>query len=88
LKAYTLPEWYRDAKFGFKDVIPTWKADKFDADHLIGLYKKTGAQYSCSMGVHQDNFDLWKSKYQPRWNAVVSGPKKDVVGLFRQAGLH
>src|SRR3984957_2926032 len=28
------------SKFGFKDVIPTWKGDKFDPDHLIGLYKK------------------------------------------------
>jgi alpha-L-fucosidase len=55
LKAYTLPEWYRDAKFGFKDVILTWKAGKFDADHLIGLYMKAGAQYSCSMGVHHDS---------------------------------
>ncbi len=39
------------------------------------------------MGVHHDNFDLWNSKYQPRWNAAVSGPKKDVVGLFRKAAL-
>jgi len=39
------------------------------------------------MGVHHDNFDLWNSKYQPRWNAVASGPKKDIVGLFRKAAL-
>jgi alpha-L-fucosidase len=37
------------------------------------------------MGVHHDNFDLWNSKYQPRWNAAKSGPKKDIVGLFRKA---
>ena len=51
------------------------------------LYKKAGAKYFCSMGVHHDNFDLWNSKYQPRWNAVASGPKKDIVGLFRKAAL-
>jgi alpha-L-fucosidase len=39
------------------------------------------------MGVHHDNFDLWNSKFQPRWNAVASGPKIDVVGLFRKATL-
>jgi alpha-L-fucosidase len=38
-----------------------------------------------SMGVHHDNFDLWNSKHQPRWNAVATGPKKDVVGLWRKA---
>jgi len=37
------------------------------------------------MGVHHDGFDLWNSKYQPRWNAVASGPKKDVVGLWKKA---
>ncbi len=49
------------------------------------LYKKAGAKYFMSMGVHHDNFDLWNSKYQPRWNAVATGPKKDVVGLWRKA---
>ena len=38
-----------------------------------------------SMGVHHDNFDLWNSKHQPRWNAVATGPKKDIVGLFAAA---
>jgi alpha-L-fucosidase len=73
------------SKFGHKDLCQTWKADQFDADHLIQLYKKAGAKYFMSMGVHHDNFDLWNSKHQPRWNAVATGPKKDVVGLFAKA---
>jgi len=73
------------SKTGFAGVIDSWKADKFDADYLLGLYKKAGAKYFVSMGVHHDNFDLWNSKYQPRWNAAKSGPKKDIVGLFKQA---
>ena len=84
---YHVKTYGHPSKFGFKDVIATWKADKFDPEHLMQLYKKAGAKYFCSMGVHHDNFDLWKSTYQPRWNAVASGPKKDVVGLFRQAAL-
>jgi alpha-L-fucosidase len=74
------------SKFGFKDIIPTWKAGKFDPDHLVGLYKKAGAKYFVSMGVHHDNFDLWNSKHT-RWNAVNMGPHKDVVGMFRKAAL-
>jgi alpha-L-fucosidase len=84
---YHVKTYGHPSKFGFKDVIATWKADKFDPDHLMQLYKNAGAKYFCSMGVHHDNFDLWNSKYQPRWNAVASGPKKDIVGLFRKAAL-
>ena len=81
---YHLEHYGHPSKFGFKDIIPTWKAEKFDPDHLMGLYKKAGAKYFVSMGVHHDNFDLWNSKHT-RWNAVNMGPKKDIVGLFRQA---
>src|SRR6202521_1946533 len=73
------------SKAGFKDVIPTWKGEEFDADNLMGMYKKAGAKYFMSMGVHHDNFDLWDSKYQPRWNAVATGPKKDIVGMWKKA---
>jgi alpha-L-fucosidase len=127
LKAYQIPQWFRDAKFGiwshwgpqsaieygdwyarnmymqgsnqylyhcetyghpskvgYKDLVNDWKAAKWDPDHLMGLYKKAGAKYFFSMGVHHDNFDLWNSRYT-RWNAVNMGPKKDVVGLWAAA---
>src|ERR1035437_294430 len=73
------------SKTGFVDVIKSWKADKFDADYLMGLYKKAGAKYYVAMGCHHDNFDMWNSKYQPRWNAVASGPKRDILGAFAVA---
>jgi alpha-L-fucosidase len=82
---YHVKTYGHPTQFGFKDVIATWKADKFDPDHLIRIYKRAGAKYFCSMGVHHDNFDLWKSTFQPRWNAVASGPKKDIVGLWQKA---
>jgi len=74
-------------KVGYKDVIPTWKAARFDPDHLLGLYKRAEAKYFCSMAVHHDGFDLWNSKYQPRWNAVAMGPKRDIVGAFKSAAV-
>ena len=49
------------------------------------LYQKAGAKYFFSMGVHHDGFDLWNSKYQPRWNSVAMGPKKDIVGMWGAA---
>jgi alpha-L-fucosidase len=72
------------SKFGFKDLIGTWKGDSFDPDHLVSLYKQAGAKYFVSMGVHHDNFDLWNSKHT-RWNSVKMGPKRDIVGEFRKA---
>jgi alpha-L-fucosidase len=69
---------------GWKDVIPLWKAEKFDPDRLMALYKAAGARYFVSMGVHHDNFDLWNSKHH-RWNAVQTGPKRDIVGEWQKA---
>ena len=81
---YHVEKYGHPSKFGYKDTIPAWKAEKFDADFLLGLYKKAGAKYFMSMGVHHDNFDLWNSKFN-KWNAVNMGPKKDIVGAFAKA---
>ena len=72
------------SKHGYKDIIPLWKAEKFDPDHLMSLYVKAGSKYFVSMGVHHDNFDLWNSKYH-RWNAVNMGPMRDIVGDWKKA---
>jgi alpha-L-fucosidase len=82
---YHVKTYGHPTRVGYKDVIPIWKADKFDPDHLLGLYKKAGAKYFCSMAVHHDGFDLWNSKHQPRWNSVALGPKRDIVGGFKKA---
>ena len=71
-------------KVGYKDMIPLWKAEKWDPDRLMGLYKKAGARYFVSMGVHHDNFDLWNSTHH-KWNAVKMGPHRDVVGDWQKA---
>lgn len=82
---YHVEHYGHPSKAGFKDVIPTFKADRWAPEHLMDLYKNAGAKYFVSMGVHHDNFDMWDSKYQPRWNAAKSGPKKDIVGMWKNA---
>ena len=72
------------SQFGFKDVIHLWKAEKWDPERLVALYKRTGAQYVFVMANHHDNLDLYDSKYQP-WNSVKVGPQKDIVGSFAKA---
>jgi alpha-L-fucosidase len=69
---------------GYKDMLPLWKAEKWDPDKLMALYKRAGARYVIAQGMHHDNFDLWDSKYQP-WNAVKIGPQRDILGGWKKA---
>ena len=73
------------SEVGFKDIIPLWKAEKWNPDSLMAFYKKIGAQYFFALGNHHDNMDLWDSKYQP-WNSVNMGPKRDILDEWGQGG--
>ncbi|MBI5705655.1 MAG: alpha-L-fucosidase [Armatimonadetes bacterium] len=80
---YHLAHYGHPSTFGYKDIIPLWKAEKWDPARLMKLYKKAGAKYFVSMGSHHDNFFLWNSKLHA-WNSVQMGPKKDVVGIWQR----
>jgi alpha-L-fucosidase len=82
---YHVKTYGHPSKVGYKDLIPQFKAARWNPEHLMDLYVKAGAKYFFSMGVHHDNFDMWNSKYQPRWNAVATGPKRDIVGEWKVA---
>lgn len=79
-----LKEYGHPSEFGYKDFIPMWKAENFDPDALVALFKKSGARYFTPCAVHHDNFDLWNSRHHP-WNAVNMGPKKDLIGMWKEA---
>ena len=81
---YHVAHYGHPSQFGYKDIIPLWKAEKWDPDHLMSLYKKAGAHYFVSMGSHHDNFFMWDSKLNP-YNAVKMGPHRDVVGTWQAA---
>lgn len=72
------------SKAGFKEVIHSWKADKWDPEKLVALYKRAGAQYFFAMANHHDNLDMWNSKYQP-WNTVNVGPRQDILAGWAKA---
>jgi alpha-L-fucosidase len=69
---------------GFKEVIHDWKAERWDPEKLVALYKRAGAQYFVAMANHHDNFDMWNSRYQ-EWNSVRVGPKKDILAGWSKA---
>jgi alpha-L-fucosidase len=84
---FHLAKYGHPSQFGFKDVIHEWKAEKWDPEKLVALYKRVGAQYFFALANHHDNFDNWNSKYQP-WNSVNIGPKKDLIGGWAKAAKH
>ena len=88
---YSLQTHGPQSKFGFKDYDHLWKAEHWDPDKLMALYKRAGAHYFMALANHHDNFDCYDSKYQP-WNSTKVGPMKDIVGIWaevaRKNGLH
>ncbi len=84
---YQVEHYGPPSQVGFKDIIHLWKAEKFDPEELMALYKKAGAKYFMALANHHDNFDNFASKYQP-WNATAEGPKKDLIGMWAKAAHH
>jgi alpha-L-fucosidase len=133
LAHYTVPDWFRDAKFGiwahwsaqcvpeqgdwygrlmyiqgepaynhhvktyghpsrvgFMEIDNLWRAEAWEPNQLMALYRNAGAKYFMALANHHDNFDAYDSKHHA-WNSVNIGPKKDIVGTWakvaREAGL-
>lgn len=79
------------SQFGYKDFIPRFKAEKFDADHWAELFRKAGAKYVVPVAEHHDGFPMYDCSFT-EWSAAKMGPKRDVVGdlavAVRKQGLH
>ncbi|MFD1466520.1 alpha-L-fucosidase [Lapidilactobacillus mulanensis] len=77
--------------FGYKDFIPKFTAEAFDADDWLKLFKQAGAQYIFPVAEHHDGFQMYRSELS-HYNAFEMGPKRDVLGELKQAattaGLH
>jgi alpha-L-fucosidase len=71
-------------KFGYKDFIPQFTGEKFNADEWADLFEKSGARFAGPVAVHHDGFCMWDTKYSD-WNAAKMGPKRDVVGELGKA---
>ena len=73
------------SEFGFKDILPLFKAENWSPQELVKFYKdEVGAQYFFALGNHHDNYDLWDSQYQ-EWNSQNIGPGKDILDEWAKA---
>lgn len=74
------------SKFGYKDFIPMFRAEKFDPDQWAELFEQSGARYVVPVAEHHDGFQMYRSSLS-HWNSYEMGPKRDVLGeLFRHCG--
>jgi alpha-L-fucosidase len=71
-------------EFGYKDFIPMFTQENFDANAWAVLFKKSGARFVMPTAQHHDNFALWDSKVT-RYNAKLMGPKRDLIGELCEA---
>jgi alpha-L-fucosidase len=70
--------------FGYKDFIPRFKAERFDAKAWVDLFARAGARYIVPVAEHCDGFAMYASDITP-WNASVMGPHRDIVGALAAA---
>ncbi len=70
--------------FGYKDFIPLFKAESFDARDWAQLFVASGAKYIVPVAEHHDGFQMYGSELS-RWNAKQMGPRRDILGELFQA---
>ena len=79
------------SKFGYKDFIPMFRAERFDPDAWAELFRKAGAKYVVPVAEHHDGFPMYDCDLT-EWSAARMGPKRDVVdelaAAVRRQGLH
>jgi alpha-L-fucosidase len=78
-------------KFGYKDLVPKFKAEKWDPAGWAKLFKQAGARYVIPVAEHHDGFAMYDSGLSD-WTAVKMGPKRDCIGdlakAVRAEGMH
>lgn len=83
--------WGPQSKFGYKDFIPMFKAEKFNADEWVSLFQAAGARYVIPVAEHCDGFAMYDSDMSD-WTVAKMGPKRDTMGELEKAvrahGLH
>lgn len=80
-------KWGCQSQFGYKDFIPMFKAEKFNASEWAELFREAGARYVIPTAEHHDGFAMYDSKLT-RWNAKQMGPCRDIIDELAEAVRH
>lgn len=69
--------------FGYKEFIPMFTAEHFDAAQWVDLFEEAGAKFVMPVAEHCDGFQMYDSDLS-EWCASKKGPKKDTLGLLKK----
>jgi alpha-L-fucosidase len=77
-------------EFQYADFAPQFRAELFNPDEWADIFARSGAKYIVPTSKHHDGFALWPSAqasvaYGRPWNAVETGPKRDLLGDLTDA---
>ena len=71
-------------KFGYKDFIPMFRAEKFDPRDWAMLFEEAGAKYVVPVAEHHDGFPMYACSFTD-WDASQMGPKRDIIAELATA---
>lgn len=74
------------SKFGYKDFIPLFTAEKFDPEEWVKVFKEAGAKYIFPVAEHHDGFQMYRSDVS-KYNAWGMGPGRDLLGELKDAAM-
>ena len=83
LAAFHAKRYGPPSEFGYEDLVPLFKAEKWDPEALVTFFKENGARFIMPVACHHDNFDMYDS-FHP-WNSVDMGPKRDTLKEWKAA---
>ena len=83
LAAFHAKRYGPPSEFGYEDLVPLFKAEKWDPEALVKFFKDNGARFIMPVACHHDNFDMYDS-FHP-WNSVDMGPKRDTLKEWKAA---
>ena len=77
--------------FDYEEFADQFKAELWDPDYWADLFVRAGARYVVTTANYHDGFALWPTEYArtndtDRWNAMVRGPRRDLLGELNEAG--
>ncbi len=78
------------ADYPYQNFATQFRAELFDPDHWADVFQRSGAKYVALTSKHHEGFALWPSReasatWGRPWNAVETGPKRDVLGDLTDA---
>ncbi|NQT02611.1 MAG: alpha-L-fucosidase [Planctomycetes bacterium] len=81
---YHISRFGQQNQVGYKDIVPLFKAEKFDSEQWAKLFAASGAKFAGPVAIHHDNFAMWDSAYT-EWDSMDKGPKRDITAELEKA---